>query len=109
MCGLRRFCVYATRDRDSALAAGAEREDRVLFRGDGRAILRGGLEAPILQCCKALAIDIRAKALQHGLADDFAALVDGDFDDLVTRGVRQLPWINTGIGRRDWQRGPNLV
>ena len=91
------------------LAAGAEGKDRVLLGRDGRTILSGRMEVPVLQCCETLGIDVGAEACEHRFADDLSALVDGDFDDFVSRRVGQLPRVDYGIRSRDRQGRANLV
>src|SRR5208337_2396136 len=67
------------------------------------------MKVPVLQRGQAFSIDVGAEACEHGLADDFAAFVDGDFDNFVAAVVGQLPRVDHGIGSRDRQSGTNLV
>src|SRR5580700_737110 len=93
----------------SDLASGVEGEDGILFGCDGRTVARGRMKVPVFQRRQALVIDVSAKALENGLADDFSAFVDGDFDNLVAAGVGQLPGVDHWIGSRNRQSRPNFV
>src|SRR6266702_2922313 len=95
--------------REGVSAAGAEREDGILFRSDRAAIARRWMEVPILQRRQALRIDVNAKALKHGLSCDFSTLVDRDFDNFVARRCRELPRINDRIIGGDGQSRANLL
>src|ERR1700683_5147443 len=63
-----------------------ERKDRILLGRNRRAISSSWLKAPILERRQALTIDLRAKALQHRLADNFPGLVNRDFDNHLALG-----------------------
>src|SRR5579872_1470869 len=77
-----------------ALASRLKREDGILLGGNRRAVARRRLEAPVIECRQALGIDVGTEALQHSLADNLAACVDGDFDNLVARIVGKLPGVD---------------
>src|ERR1700686_813268 len=93
----------------SPLTSRLKRKDSVLFRRDGCAITGRWVKAPVVERCQALVIDIRAQALQHSFTDNLAALIDGDFNDLVTRRRRQLPRVDGRIRSRDGESRTNLV
>lgn len=67
------------------------------------------MEMPVFEGGQTLVIDIRAKAVEHEFVSDLAALVDGDFDDLVAGRGGQLPGPHAGIRGGDGQGGTNLV
>src|ERR1700758_3612328 len=91
------------------LTSRLEGEDGVLLRRDGCAVAGCGMKMPIVQRRQALVIDIRPQALQYSFTDDLAALIDGDFNDLVARGRRQLPRVDRRIRSRDGESRTNLV
>src|ERR1700726_2196414 len=93
----------------SRLASRLKGKNGVLFRRDGCAVTGCWVKVPVVQCSQALVIDVRAQALQHSFTNDFAALVDGDLNDLVARRRRQLPRVDGRIRSRDGQSGTNLV
>jgi hypothetical protein len=64
---------------------------------------------PVLECCEALRIDVGTETLEHGFADDLAALVDGNFDDFVAGRGGELPREDNRIGGRDGKRGADLI
>lgn len=64
---------------------------------------------PVFKGGETLVVDIGAKAVEHDFVSNLAALVDGDFDDLVSRRGGQLPRPYAGIGGGDGQGRANLV
>src|ERR1700686_45751 len=91
------------------LASRPEGEDGVLFRRDGGAVAGCRVKVPVVQRGQALVIDVRTQALQHSFTDNLAALIDGDFNDLVARGCWQLPRVDGRIRSRDGESRTNLV
>lgn len=80
----------------------------ILFRGNRNAILRGGAELPLRERCQDPLIHLRTEALQHATGDDISALVNRNFDDLISdhavERIRSDDWIR----RNDRQGRANL-
>src|ERR1700683_2811278 len=102
-------CGMGDGDLEFKLTACLKGEDGVLLRRNGDSVVRGRLKVPVLQCRQALFVDVRAKALQHGFADDLPSFIDRDFDDLFALRGRPLPGVDYGVGSRDGQCRTNLV
>jgi hypothetical protein len=67
------------------------------------------MEVPILESRQALRVDLWAQALQHGLADDFSALVDGDLNNFVPGRCGELPGVDHRVESRDGERRANFI
>jgi len=91
------------------LTARLEGENGILLGRNGDSVVSGRLKVPVFQRRQTLIVDGGAEALQHGLADDLSAFVDGDFDDYFALGVWPLPRVDHGIRSSNGQSGPNLV
>src|ERR1700722_6697476 len=92
-----------------ALTAGAKVKDSVLLGCDGDAVARRGMEAPAIERGQGFLVKLRPHALKDRFIDDFAALIDRDFNHHVAFRIGQLPGICNGIGGLDRKRGANLL